>query len=52
MTGVGIYFLLQVSKSKDSDVSNIETPLDMLKKLYTNGEIDTEEFDRERKDLE
>ena len=52
MTGVGIYFLLQVSKSKDSDVSNIETPLDILKKRYANGEIDTEEFDRKKKDLE
>jgi len=52
MTGVGIYFLLQVSKSKDSDVSNIETPLDILKQRYASGEIDTEEFDRERKDLE
>ena len=52
MTGVGIYFLLQVSKSKDSDVSNIETPLDMLKQRYASGEIDTEEFDRKKKDLE
>ena len=52
MTCVGIYFLLQVSKSKDSDVSNIETPLDILKQRYASGEIDTEEFGRERKDLE
>ena len=52
MTSVGIYFLLQVSKSKDSDVSNIKTPSDMLKQRYANGEIDTEEFDRKKKDLE
>jgi putative membrane protein len=52
MTSVGIYFLLQVSKSKDSDVSNIETPLDILKKRYAKGEIDTEEFDRKKKNLE
>ena len=52
LVGIGIYFLLQVSKSKDSDVSNIETPLDMLKQRYANGEIDTEEFDRKKKDLE
>ena len=52
MTSVGIYFLLQVSKSKDSDVSNIETPLDILKKRYASGEIDTEEFDRKKKGLE
>ena len=52
LVGVGVYFLLQASKSKGSDVSNIETPLDMLKKRYASGEIDTEEFDRNKKDLE
>ncbi len=52
MTGVGIYFLLQVSKSKGSDGSTIETPSDILKKRYAKGEIDKEEFNRERKDLE
>ena len=52
LVGIGIYFLLQVSKSKGSDGSTIETPLDILKKRYANGEIDTEEFDRKKKDLE
>ncbi len=52
LVGVGVYFLLQASKSKGSDVSNIETPLDMLKKRYASGDIDTEEFDRNKKDLE
>jgi len=52
MTGVGIYFLLRVSKSKGSDSSIIETPLDILKKRYAKGEIDKEEFDRRKKDLE
>ena len=33
-------------------MSNFETPLDILKKRYANGEIDTEEFDRKKKDLE
>jgi hypothetical protein len=42
----------QVSKSKGSDASKIETPLAILKKRYTNGEIDKEEFDRKKKDLE
>jgi putative membrane protein len=52
LVGVVIYFLFQVSKSKGSDGSIIETPLDMLKKRYAKGEIDKEEFDRKKKDLE
>jgi putative membrane protein len=52
LVGVVIYFLLQVSKSKGSAGSIIETPLDILKKRYAKGEIDKEEFDRRKKDLE
>ena len=52
LVGVGIYFLLQVSKSKGSDGPIIETPSDILKKRYAKGEIDREEFDRRKKDLE
>ena len=52
LVGVVIYFLLQVLKSKGSDGSIIETPLDILKKRYAKGEIDKEEFDRKKKDLE
>jgi len=52
LVGVVIYFLLQASKSKGSDGSIIETPLDILKKRYAKGEIDKEEFDRKKKDLE
>jgi len=52
LVGFVIYFLFQVSKSKGSDGSIIETPLDILKKLYAKGEIDKEEFDRKKKDLE
>ena len=51
LVGVVIYFLLQASKSKGSDVSNIETPLDILKKRYAKGEIDKEEFECKKKDL-
>jgi putative membrane protein len=52
LVGVAIYFLLQFKKSKDSDISTIEKPLDILKKRYANGEIDKEEFDRKKKDME
>ena len=52
LIGVGIYFLLQSSKSKSSAGSTTETPLDILKKRYAKGEIDKEEFDRMKQDLE
>jgi putative membrane protein len=52
LAGVVIYFMLQSSKSKGSDGSIIETPLDILKKRYAKGEIDKEEFDRKKRDLE
>ena len=52
LVGVVIYFLLQASKSKGPDGSVMETPLDILKKRYAKGEIDKEEFDRKKKDLE
>ena len=52
LVGVVIYFLLQTSKLKGSDGSTTETPLDILKKRYAKGEIDKEEFDRKKKDLE
>jgi putative membrane protein len=52
LAGVGIYFLFQASKSKGSGGSIVDTPLDILKKRYAKGEIDKEEFDRRKKDLE
>ena len=52
LVGVAIYFLLQFKKSKGSDIPTVETPIDILKKRYANGEIDKEEFDRRKNDLE
>ena len=52
LVGVVIYYLLQISRSKGSGGSIIEPPLDILKKRYARGEIDKEEFDRKKKDLE
>ena len=52
LVGAGIYFVLQVTKRKGPDGSTVETPLDILKKRYAKGEIDKEEFDRKKKDLD
>jgi len=52
LVGAVIYFLLKASKSKGSNGSVMETPLDILKKRYAKGAIDKEEFDRRKKDLE
>jgi putative membrane protein len=52
LAGVAIYFLFQASKSKGSGGSVVDTPLDILKKRYAKGEIDKEEFDRRKKNLQ
>jgi putative membrane protein len=52
LAGVAVYFLLQVSKSKGSNRQIIEKPLDILKMRYAKGEIDKEEFDRKKKNME
>jgi putative membrane protein len=52
LAGVVIYFLLQAAKSKGPDSSIIETPIDILKKRYAKGEIDKDEFEQKKKDLE
>ena len=52
LAGIGIYFLIRISKSKGSGGSVIETPLDILNRRYANGEINKDEFDRMKNDLE
>ncbi|RJQ77486.1 MAG: SHOCT domain-containing protein [Desulfobacteraceae bacterium] len=52
LVGVAIYFMLQALKSKGSYISRVESPLDILKKRYAKGEIDKEDFERKKKDLE
>jgi putative membrane protein len=52
LAGIGIYFLIRISKSKGSDGSLIETPLDILNRRYAKGEINKEAFDQMKNDLE
>lgn len=46
---IGIFFLFQNMLKGNSDK---ESPLDILKKRYARGEIEEEEFERRRKELE
>ena len=50
LVGIVIYFLFQSSKGSNGSI--IETPLDILKKRYAKGEIEKEEFEQKKKDLE
>ena len=47
---VGIFFVFQnMAKGNSSDK---DTPMEILKKRYARGEIDEEEFERRRKELD
>lgn len=50
----GIFFLIQnmMKGNSDNSSSDKETPLDILKKRYARGEIEEEEYERRRKELE
>lgn len=50
----GIFFLIQnmTKGNSDNSSSDKETPLDILKKRYARGEIEEEEYERRRKELE
>jgi len=37
---------------QSQDVSKNETPMEILKKRYVRGEIDAQEFERRKKDLQ
>lgn len=52
LIGVVIYFIIQSTKSKTSESSFRETPMDILKKRYAKGEISKQEFEKMKKDLE
>ncbi len=50
---VGIFFVFQnMAKENSGGSADKETPIEILKKRYARGEIDEEEFERRRKELE
>jgi putative membrane protein len=52
LLGAVFYFLLRTAKLKDPGNSFTESALDILKKRYARGEINKEEYDQKKKDLE
>jgi putative membrane protein len=50
--GILIYFLIQASKSGKFGGPFTETPLEILKKRYAKGEINKEEYEKIKQDLQ
>jgi len=50
--GLLVYYFLQTRKTKGQTSAQSESYLDILKKRYAKGEINKEEYDRMRRDLE
>ncbi len=53
--GIIVWLLINQSKrnrNQDQVKPHIETPIDILKKRYAKGEINKEQFDQMKKDLE
>ena len=49
----GIFFIFQsMAKGNSGGSADHETPMEILKKRYARGEIDEEEYERRRKELE
>jgi len=49
----GVFFLIQsVVKGNTRNSYDNETPMEILKKRYARGEIDEEEYERRRNELE
>ena len=49
---IGLVFLIRWIAASTKVEGRGETPLDILKKRYAKGEINKEEFDAKKKDLE
>jgi len=52
VTGLLIYYFIQIRKTKSRTSPENESHLDILKKRYAKGEISKEEYDRIKRDLE
>jgi putative membrane protein len=52
VTGLLVYFFVQAQKTKGPMQRQTESPLDILRRRYAEGEISKEDFDRMKKDLE
>jgi putative membrane protein len=53
LAGVVIYFILNRGRRSGTPAEpKQESPVEILKRRYANGEISKEEFDRIKKDLE
>jgi putative membrane protein len=50
--GLLVYFFIQTQKTKGQTTIQGESYLDILKKRYAKGEINKEDFDRMKRDLE
>jgi putative membrane protein len=50
--GLLIYFVVQAQKKKGQTSSHNESHLDILKNRYAKGEINKEDFERMKRDLE
>ncbi len=52
LAGMLIYFVVTQARKPPGQTGPPESPIDILKKRYARGEIDKQEFDRLKKDLE
>lgn len=51
LLGIVVYFLIKLPQSRSSDPPPHETPLDILKRRYAQGEITRQQFEEMKKDL-
>ena len=49
---VVVYLVWKATRPRTDDTSPRETPLDILKKRFANGEITAEEFEKMKNDLQ